>query len=79
MYIFDKTITQFTKEIMFVLWFHFLLSGSIYTIRTMTVLSSLLFPLVCQHYNNYYTIFYIQQVINKLKVISADCVVKEQV
>lgn len=32
----------------------------------------------CQHYNNYYTIFYIQQVINKLKVISAVCVVKER-
>lgn len=33
MYIFDKTITEFTKEIMFVLWF--LLAGSTYTIRTM--------------------------------------------
>lgn len=33
----------------------------------------------CQHYNNYYTLFYIQQVINKLKVISAVCVVKEHV
>lgn len=34
----------------------------------------------CQHYNNnYYTVFYIQQVINKLKVISAVCVVKEHV
>lgn len=32
----------------------------------------------CQRYN-YYTVFYIQQVINKLKVISAICVVKEQV
>lgn len=44
MYIFDKTITEFTKEIMFVLWFF--LAGSVSTIRTMTVLSSLLFPSV---------------------------------
>jgi len=35
-------------------------------------------PQLCQRYNNYYTIYYIQQVINKLKVVSASlCVVRE--
>lgn len=33
----------------------------------------------CRRYSNYYTIFYIQQIINKLKVKSAVCAMKEQI
>lgn len=85
MYIFDKTITKYTKEIMSVLW----LSSSVALARPLYHYHlrqnnhhpwhCRFYHQSCQHYNNYYTIFYIQQVINKLKVISAVCVVKEHV
>ena len=81
MYIFDKTITKYTKETMSVCGCHpwWYRQDLIVTVSGKIIQ----FPRLrryhhqsCQRYNNYYTVFYIQQVINKLKVISAVCVVK---
>ena len=84
MYIFDKTITKYTEEILsawwfFRLWWHWpdhypYLRQNYHHPRQPCYHHQL-----CRHYSNYYTIFYIQQIINKLKVKSAVCAMKQQI
>lgn len=81
MYIFDRTITKYTKEIMSVLCSSSLVAlvRPLYHYLPWQNIYHRYYHQPCQHYNNYYTVFYIQQVINKLKVISTVRVVKVEV